>query len=136
MCDSVSGGALTEVTFYILLALCEPRHGYAVMKFVSERTGGRLELGAGTLYGALGTLEKRGWIKSCGGGGRRREYVITPEGLAATHGALARLRELTSHAEEILKEVGADGTVQVFRTDADGAGEMAQPDVAPGLAAG
>ncbi|HIS45599.1 MAG TPA: PadR family transcriptional regulator [Candidatus Scatomorpha merdigallinarum] len=136
MRDSVSGGALTEVTFYILLALCEPRHGYAVMQFVSERTGGRLELGAGTLYGALGTLEKRGWIKSCGGGGRRREYVITPEGLAATHGELARLRELTSHAEEILKEVGADGTVQVFRTDADGAGEMAQPDVAPGLAAG
>ena len=136
MRDSVSGGALTEVTFYILLALCEPRHGYAVMQFVSERTGGRLELGAGTLYGALGTLEKRGWIKCCGGGGRRREYVITPEGLAATHGELARLRELTSHAEEILKEVGADGTVQVFRTDADGAGEMAQPDVAPGLAAG
>ena len=136
MRDSVSGGALTEVTFYILLALCEPRHGYAVMQFVSERTGGRLELGAGTLYGALGTLEKRGWIKSCGGGGRRREYVITPEGLAATHGELARLRELTSHAEEILKEVGADGTVQVFRIDADGAGEMAQPDVAPGLAAG
>ena len=136
MRDSVSGGALTEVTFYILLALCEPRHGYAVMQFVSERTGGRLELGAGTLYGALGTLEKRGWIKSCGGDARRREYVITPEGLAATHGELARLRELTSHAEEILKEVGADGTVQVFRTDADGAGEMAQPDVAPGLAAG
>ena len=111
MRDSVSGGALTEVTFYILLALCAPRHGYAVMQFVSERTGGRLELGAGTLYGALGTLEKRGWIKCCGGGGRRREYVITPEGLAATHGELARLRELTSHAEEILKEVGADGTV-------------------------
>lgn len=55
MRDSASGGALTEVTFYILLALCEPRHGYAVMQFVAERTGGRLELGAGTLYGALGT---------------------------------------------------------------------------------
>lgn len=57
MRDSSSGGALTEVTFYILLALCEPRHGYAVMQFVSERTHGRLSLGAGTLYGALGTLE-------------------------------------------------------------------------------
>ena len=53
MRDSASGGALTEVTFYILLALCEPRHGYAVMQFAAERTGGRLELGAGT-------LEKRG----------------------------------------------------------------------------
>ena len=78
MRDSASGGALTEVTFYILLALCEPRHGYAVMQFAAERTGGRLELGAGTLYGALGTLEKRGWIRACGGGARRCEYVITP----------------------------------------------------------
>lgn len=70
MRDSASGGALTEVTFYILLALCEPRHGYAVMQFAAERTGGRLELGAGTLYGALGTLEKRGWIRAWR---RRRE---------------------------------------------------------------
>lgn len=35
MRDSASGGALTEVTFYILLALCEPRHGYAVMQFAA-----------------------------------------------------------------------------------------------------
>lgn len=35
MRDSVQGGALTEVTFYILLALTKPRHGYAVMQFIS-----------------------------------------------------------------------------------------------------
>lgn len=103
MRDSSSGGALTEVTFYILLSLCEPRHGYAVMQFVSERTHGRLSLGAGTLYGALGTLEKRGWIEPLGGDARRREYVITPDGLAAAEAELARLRSLTAAAEEILK---------------------------------
>lgn len=53
MRDHVRGGALTEVTFYILLSLYIPRHGYAVMQFVEEKTGGRLLLGAGTLYGAL-----------------------------------------------------------------------------------
>ena len=110
MRDSSSGGALTEVTFYILLALCEPRHGYAVMQFVSERTHGRLSLGAGTLYGALGTLEKRGWIEPLGGDARRREYVITPDGLAAAEAELARLRSLTAAAEEILKGVSAHGT--------------------------
>ena len=46
MRDSASGGALTEVTFYILLALCEPRHGYAVMQFVSERTDGQTSTAA------------------------------------------------------------------------------------------
>ena len=53
MRDNAKSGALTEVTFYILLSLYTPKHGYAVMQFVEEKTGGRLSLGAGTLYGAL-----------------------------------------------------------------------------------
>ena len=51
MRDNMKGGALTEVTFYILLSLYAPKHGYAVMQFIEEKTGGRLSLGAGTLYG-------------------------------------------------------------------------------------
>lgn len=136
MRDSVSGGALTEVTFYILLALCVPRHGYSVMQFVSERTGGRLELGAGTLYGALGALEKRGWIRRSGGDARRHEYVITPDGVAAARAELARLHELTSTAEEILKGVNTSGEIPVLRPDAEGTGEVAEQAVQPGLAPG
>ena len=34
MRDNAKGGALTEVTFYILLSLYTPKHGYAVMQFV------------------------------------------------------------------------------------------------------
>ena len=59
MRDNAKGGALTEVTFYILLSLFTPKHGYAIMQFIEERTGGRLSLGAGTLYGALNTLEEK-----------------------------------------------------------------------------
>ena len=66
MRDYGKGGALTEVTFYILLALYTPRHGYAVMQFIEEKTGGRLVLGAGTLYGALNTLADKGWIAPWG----------------------------------------------------------------------
>ena len=40
MRDNVKGGALTEVTFYILLSLYTPKHGYAVMQFIEEKTGG------------------------------------------------------------------------------------------------
>ena len=40
MRDNVKGGALTEVTFLILLALYKPRHGYAIMQFVEEKTCG------------------------------------------------------------------------------------------------
>lgn len=99
MRDSAAGGALTEVTFYILLALYTPRHGYAVMQFVEQETAGRLVLGAGTLYGALNALEKRGWIAPWGErAGRRKEYRITPAGRAAARRELARLREVTAKA--------------------------------------
>lgn len=33
MRDNAKGGALTEVTFFILLSLYTPKHGYAVMQF-------------------------------------------------------------------------------------------------------
>lgn len=103
MKDQVKGGALTEVTFYILLSLYTPRHGYAIMQFISEKTGGRLRLGAGTLYGALNTLEEKGWIEPLGNdGGRKKEYRITALGREAAERELRRLRELVCTAEKIL----------------------------------
>ena len=62
MRDNAKGGALTEVTFFILLSLYTPKHGYAVMQFIEDNTKGRLTLGAGTLYGALNSLQEKGWI--------------------------------------------------------------------------
>ena len=62
MRDNSKGGALTEVTFFILLSLYTPKHGYAVMQFIEGSTKGRLTLGAGTLYGALNSLQDKGWI--------------------------------------------------------------------------
>ena len=47
---------LTEATYYILISLTEPLHGYGIMKKVDEMSHGRIRLAAGTLYGALNTL--------------------------------------------------------------------------------
>lgn len=103
MRDNVKGGALTEVTFYILLSLYTPKHGYAVMQFIEETTGGRLSLGAGTLYGALNSLQDKGWIEPCGNsGGRKKEYGITLQGKEAAEKELERLRELVGIAEGIV----------------------------------
>lgn len=92
-------GALTEPVFYILLALHEPMHGYAIMQGVQDLTNGRVSLGAGTLYGALGTLVEKGWIKALddGGNSRRKEYVITTLGKRVFQGELQRLEELLTH---------------------------------------
>ena len=51
---------LTEATYYILLALTEPLHGYAVMQKVSAMSGGLVNIGPGTLYGAFGKLKEAG----------------------------------------------------------------------------
>lgn len=105
MRDYGKGGALTEVTFYILLSLYTPRHGYAVMQFIEEKTGGRLLLGAGTLYGALNTLSDKGWIAPCGEeGGRKKEYLITDLGRKIAEQEFSRLTELAGIAADILRQ--------------------------------
>lgn len=105
MRDNMKGGALTEVTFFILLSVYQPKHGYAIMQFVEEKTGGRLALGAGTLYGALTSLEDKGWIIPCGDtGGRKKEYLITNAGKAVCNKEIIRLKELVKIAEIIMEE--------------------------------
>lgn len=103
MRDNAKGGALTEVTFYILLSLYTPKHGYAIMQFIEEQTRGRLVLGAGTLYGALNALVEKGWIAPYGeAGGRKKAYCITELGKETAENELVRLRELTHTAEMIM----------------------------------
>src|SRR5437588_11298454 len=72
---------LTEPTYCILAALAEPRHGYAIMQWVSDATGQRVKLGPGTLYGALTALQDRGFIAPVGerlnGNERRKVYGLT-----------------------------------------------------------
>lgn len=105
MREHVRSGALTEVSFFILLSVYEPRHGYAIMQFAEEQTGGRLVLGAGSLYGALNSLAKKGLIEPVEEGEeRRKQYRITAAGRRAAERELARLRELTQTAAAIIEE--------------------------------
>ncbi|MBY0122118.1 PadR family transcriptional regulator [Bacillus sp. S/N-304-OC-R1] len=94
---------LTEGVYYILLALYEPRHGYGIMQFVSGLSSGRVELGAGTIYGAIKTLVKRKWIAPLDEDGRRKEYVITDTGKFMVEHEIKRLRELYNNGLKITK---------------------------------
>ena len=103
MRDNAKGGALTEVSFYILLSLYQPKHGYAVMQFIEDKTNGRLSLGAGTLYGALTSLQNKDWIEPCGDSeGRKKEYIITARGKQVAENELQRLKELLQVASKIV----------------------------------
>ncbi|MFC5467467.1 PadR family transcriptional regulator [Cohnella suwonensis] len=90
---------LTEAFYYILIALyAEPGHGYGIMQDVEKMSGGRVKLGAGTLYTALNTLLNKGWIDNApvldGADSRRKTYAITKEGRAIVAAEMARLQEL------------------------------------------
>lgn len=98
---------LSETMHYILLALREPLHGYAVMRKIEKMSNGTVVLAAGTLYGAMENLNKHGWIESVGSSGRRKMYMITTEGESILARERARLSHIISLYEgsESIEEV-------------------------------
>lgn len=83
---------LTETTYYTLLALQTPLHGYAVMQKVDEISQGTVKLGAGTLYGAFAQLEKERLIEKVSEEDRRKSYQLTPAGRQVLEGQVERLK--------------------------------------------
>ena len=101
----MSHDALSEPSFYILLSLSEPSHGYGIIKNAAELSSGRIRLGAGTLYGALDKMMKRKWIsqpKQDPDYGRRKVYEITDLGREVLESEVARLRQLVKHGQQAL----------------------------------
>ena len=83
--ERISGELLKGHIATLILAILvdRPYHGYDIMKTVSERTGGVFELGQGTVYPLLYSLEEQHLICSktkVVDGRRRRMYSLTPAG--------------------------------------------------------
>ncbi len=93
---------LTEATCYIMLALVEPLHGYGVMQKVSALSAGIVELGAGTLYGVLTSLEKEKLIVMLREEERRKIYSLTPTGRAVLRAQIERLEVMTANGRQVL----------------------------------
>jgi DNA-binding PadR family transcriptional regulator len=108
MPENQERSALTEAVYYILLALHKPMHGYGIMQFIREISGGRLSLGAGTLYGAIGTLMEKGWIRAIENDwdSRKKEYEITDRGRQVVLDEIGRLQELLDNGNRIVKGDG------------------------------
>jgi DNA-binding PadR family transcriptional regulator len=97
---------LTPAALNVLVALADgERHGYGIMLEVKERTGGRVRLGPGTLYGAIKRLKEGGVIEESGGKSgtvtdeeRRRYYRLTDFGREVLAAEVARLDGLVRAA--------------------------------------
>ena len=96
--------------FHMLLALCQgERHGYALKREILRRTNGKLNLGAGALYGSIARMVERGLVEESEerpdlhlDDERRRYYRITPLGRRVAQAEALRMRDLVQLAEDCL----------------------------------
>jgi DNA-binding PadR family transcriptional regulator len=97
---------LAPAVFHILLSLGEgERHGYALKREIAQRTGGKLTLGAGVLYGSISKMLAQGLIEESDDrpdphldDERRRYYRITSLGRKVAQAEAARMRALVDLA--------------------------------------
>jgi DNA-binding PadR family transcriptional regulator len=90
---------LTPSVFHILVVLSEgERHGYGIMRQVTEDTDGALQLGPGTLYGCLQRMLTAGLVRESDwrpdpklDDERRRYYRITDFGARVVRAEAQRL---------------------------------------------
>jgi DNA-binding PadR family transcriptional regulator len=102
---------LSLPVFHMLLALSDgERHGYALKREILQRTGGKLNLGSGALYGSIDKMLEQALIEESEerpdshlDDERRRYYRITPLGRRVAQAEAARLRQLVTLAERSLR---------------------------------
>lgn len=98
---------LSPAMFHILLALGEgERHGYALKREIAQRTGGKLNLGPGVLYGSINKMLEQGLIEESDDrpdphldDERRRYYRITTFGRKVAQAEASRMRALVELAD-------------------------------------
>ena len=94
---------LTESTYYVMLTLVEPLHGYAVMQKVEEISKGTVKVGPGTLYGAFTSLEKEGLIIKVKEENRRKSYVLTKKGKKVLISQIERLEIMSQNGTSVIE---------------------------------
>jgi DNA-binding PadR family transcriptional regulator len=96
---------LSEATYYILLSLVEPLHGYGVMQKVESISDGTVSIGPGTLYGAFTTLEKEGLIEMIKEEERRKSYALTPKGRQVLKEQIRRLQIMDRNGQSVIAQL-------------------------------
>jgi DNA-binding PadR family transcriptional regulator len=113
---------LPPASFHVLIALWEgEQHGYAIMQDVAERTGGKVKLSPGTLYGSIKRMLELGFIEEVRPGtanstrrevsdadDRRRYYRATELGRKVAQAEATRLAEVLQQAKShgLLPQIG------------------------------
>lgn len=93
---------LSESTFYIMLSLVEPMHGYGVMQNVENISGGQVKIGPGTLYGAFTSLENEKLIVKVTEIDRRKLYQLTKKGETVLRKQMERYEVMLNNGRQFI----------------------------------
>ena len=94
---------MSDPTILILASLADgDKHGYAIMEDIHVFAG--IRLGPGTLYGAIGRLEERGWIRAVKSESRKQPYRITAEGSQRLKQQLTMLGQVVRTGNRRMRE--------------------------------
>ena len=99
---------LTEPMFYLLMSLTNGKKcGIDISEYILKKSGGRVQMGPGTLYALLSDFESEKVIRYVGLEGKRKIYAITDYGRELYNDELNRLRQcvLDAESEEYYDEV-------------------------------
>jgi DNA-binding PadR family transcriptional regulator len=98
---------MTETTYYILLSLLEPLHGYGIMQRVQELSDGMVEIAPGTMYGALENLKKQKLIDQVDEGDekRRKVYALSDLGRQVLRMEFNRMQRIIEISSTLLEKV-------------------------------
>ena len=96
---------LTEQMFYILLCLREECCGMDILDQVPAMTGGRVNVGSGTLYNLLEQFCGEGMIRETKVEGRKRSYLMTDKGRETLEKEYKRIR---AQAEDYRRWMGEE----------------------------
>ena len=97
---------LSETTYYAMLALVEPMHGYGVMQKTQGSSQGTVEIGPGTMYGIFSTLEKQELIVKVKEEERRKCYALTNKGKQVLRKQIERLKIMIENGLTVLDQLG------------------------------
>lgn len=92
---------LTEQMFYILLCLKDECYGMDILDKVPGMTGGRVNVGSGTLYNLLEQFLTEGMIRETKVEGRKRSYIITQKGSERLREEYERIKAQAYDYEEM-----------------------------------
>ncbi|GAA0179966.1 PadR family transcriptional regulator [Clostridium sediminicola] len=101
---SLDEDILTDSTYYILLTLVEPIHGYGIMQKVQELSQGQFIIGPASLYTIIKKLLNADLIKLVVSEDvRKKIYTLTSKGKEILKKDINRRISMVEHGKEALQ---------------------------------